>query len=89
MAFASLNKLEATIVKHLYELADDPKETQAKMAFQNHPLLDDEEYYVAILEKKAIVEDLREHMSETPRFKMHSWYPHEPRLFWGSACLCG
>ena len=64
MAFALLNKLEAPIVKHIYELAQKPEETKAEVMFQNHPLLDDEEYYITIPKQSTIVEDLQQHMSE-------------------------
>ena len=81
MAFALLNILEAPIAKRIYELAQDPEETQVKVVFQNHPLLKDEGYYVTIPKKNAMAEDLRQHMSEIPRFEMHGWVPAEFRFF--------
>ena len=80
MALALLNKQEAPIAKHIYELAQGPEETQAKVVFQNHPLLDDEEYYITRPKKNATVEDLRQHMSEVSRFERHGWGLAELRV---------
>ena len=52
-----------------------------RVVFRSHPLLGAEEYYITIPKKNATLDDLRQHMSETPRFEKHGWVLVEFRFF--------
>ena len=67
MAFALISLFEPSIVKNIYEFAlIEP--TMAHVLFQNHPMCNQEEFFILLPSERATVGELQEEMSQMERF---------------------
>ncbi len=80
MAFALVSLFEPSIVKNIDELARiEP--ALARVLFQNHPMLPQEEFFIMLPNEWATIGELQEEMSQMEPFKINNWFPHEMHFF--------
>ena len=56
----------------------------ARVLFQNHPMLPQEEFFVMLPNERATIGELQEEMSQMEPFKKNNWFPHKMHFF----CNC-